>query len=720
MAEVRIEGGGELDGAILKGAATEATLQQLVKQLGGAASPTGARVTAAAAQTPKNVQQLAKESKGLVNEFKDLKKQHESLSTASKMFAGQLVKGTDKFSNYTAAFTGYIQQFGLGFELLGKGLQLLASEVDAQIERFRQLSMVGADFGNSIFDSRYAAINAGLSLEEFSGQVQSNAKMFALLGGSTMGGVRRFQAISREIQLGFQPTLSRLGLTMNETNDLMTDYLDIQTGLGRAQDMSNDQLVQGTKKYITELDLLARITGQSRKEAAETQKQLANDKTLRLAMAAMGEDAGRQLNLVLAAFKDDPEIQTAIKDLAVMGGSALTEEGMRMQQIMGDMVPFAQRLGEGTMNAEDFLKAFGQSAKVANKNTQAQGRYLQQITASGSSFFALDGALLKQGNLAARLAEAQQKQTNATNSGNKGISDFSSAMTKFTNSLISLFGPVLEGAAWGLSKFADLISAVANQIPKIDGLGKTIVQVGGGLLALYAGIKTYQVGKGVLGGVKNLMSSGGAGGGASAGGAGGKVLESIGKSGGGLGASLKGIAMGLGAFANPKVLVGATFLGLSITLIGAGIAAATWLMGGALEKFGDGLGKVASIDGNNLKNVAAGTKDLALAMGSMASGGMASGFANLFGAGPKDFAKNINATLDSLDKNKIESYTVALNNLNSSFAGFNNNMNKTMTAGTKSSTDKLDELNMTMREMLTELQGQKRFVRQTAENTEDA
>jgi hypothetical protein len=718
MAEVRIEGGGELSGAILKGAATEATLQQLVKQLGGAASPTGARVTAAAAQTPKNVQQLAKESKGLVNEFKDLKKQHESLSTASKMFAGQLVKGTDKFSNYTAAFTGYIQQFGLGFELLGKGLQLLVSEVDAQIGRFRELSMVGADFGNSIFDSRYAAINAGLSLEEFSGQVQSNAKMFALLGGSTMGGVRRFQAISREIQLGFQPTLSRLGLTMNETNDLMTDYLDIQTGLGRAQDMSNDQLVQGTKKYITELDLLARITGQSRKEAAETQKQLANDKTLRLAMSAMGEDAGRELQTVLAAFKDDPEIQNAIKDVVVMGGSAITEEGMRLQQIMDGIVPFAQRLGEGRVNAEEFLVAFGNNAKIANRNTQAQGQLLGRITATGSSFFHLDGALLKHGNMASKVTEAQKAQSEAMVSNNKRISDFSNAMTKFTNSLISLFSPLLEVATKGLSYFADMISAVTTPLSKVEGLGKGILLVTTGLLALYASVKTYQMGKGLVGGVKNFMSSGGGGGG-SAGGAGGKVLESIGKSGGGLGASLKGIAMGLGAFANPKVLLGATFLGLSITLIGAGIAAATWFMGGALEKFGDGLGKVASIDGNNLKNVAAGTKDLALAMGSMASGGMASGFANLFGAGPKDFAKNINATLDSLDKNKIESYTVALNNLNSSFAGFNNNMNKTMTAGTKSSTDKLDELNMTMREMLTELQGQKRFVRQTAENTEN-
>ena len=716
MAEVKIVGGGELDGATLQGAATEATLQQLVKALGGAGSPTGSKVTAAAAQAPKNVAQLAKESKGLVDEFKNLRKQHESLSTAGKMFVGQLIRGTDQFSNYTAAFTGYIQQFGEGFAMVAKGIQMLVGEVDAQVKEFRKLSQVGADFGNSIFDSRYAAINAGLSLEEFSGQVQSNAKMLALLGGSTMAGARRFQAISREIQLGFQPTLSRLGISMNETTDLMTDYLEIQTGLGRAQDMSNDQLVAGTKKYITELDLLARITGQSRKEAAEEQKKIANDKTLRLAMASLGEAASRELQTVLAAFSNDPEIQNAIKDVVVMGGSAITEEGMRLQQIMGGMVPFAQRLGEGRVSAEEFLVAFGHNAKAANRNTQAQGMLYSRITASGSNFFNLDGALLKHGKMAEKLTEAQKEQAAAMASNNKRISDFQSAMTKFTNSLINLFSPLLEGATKALSYFADMISAVTTPLSKVEGFGKAVVLVTTGLLASYAAFKTYQMGKGLVRGVTSLASGGGGGGGA-----GSKVLEGIGKGGPGIGKSLEGLAAGLKAFGmgSVKILIGATVLAGVITLLGAGVGAAFALTGLGIMVFANGLAKVAAIDGENLKNVAAGTKDLALAMGAMASGGIASGFANLFGAGPKDFAKNINATLDSLDKNKIESYTIALNNLNSSFAGFNNNMSKTMTAGTKSSTDKLDQLNMTMKEMLTELQGQKRFVRQTAENTEN-
>jgi uncharacterized protein YgfB (UPF0149 family) len=714
MAEVKIVGGGELDGATLQGAATEATLQQLVKAVGGAGSSTGAKVTAAAAQAPKNVAQLAKESKGLVDEFKNLRKQHESLSTAGKMFVGQLIRGTDQFSNYTAAFTGYIQQFGEGFALVAKGIQMLVSEVDAQVKEFRKLSQVGADFGNSIFDSRYAAINAGLSLEEFSGQVQSNAKMLALLGGSTIAGARRFQAISREIQLGFQPTLSRLGISMTETTDLMTDYLEIQTGLGRAQDMSNDQLVAGTKKYITELDLLARITGQSRKEAAEEQKKIANDKTLRLAMASLGEDASRELQTVLAAFSNDPEIQTAIKDVFVFGGSAITEEGMRLQQVMSGIVPKIQQLGQG-LNAEEFLVAFGQNAKIANRNTQAQGMLLSRITASGSSFFNLDGALLKHGKMAEKVTEAQKEQAAAMASNNKRVADFQSAMTKFTNSLINLFSPLLEGATKALSYFADMISAVTTPLSKVEGFGKAVVLVTTGLLASYAAFKTYQMGKGLVKGVTSLASGGGGGGGG-----GSKVLEGIGKGGPGIGKSLEGLAFGLKAFGSGSLLIlkGAAILAGVVALLGAGVGTAFALTGLGIMVFAKGLKSVAEIDGENLKNVAAGTKDLALAMTAMASGGLASGFANLFGAGPKNFAKNINATLDSLDKSKIESYTVALNNLNSSFAGFNNNMSKTMTAGAKSSTDKLEELNTTMKEMLAELQGQKRFVRQTAENTE--
>jgi hypothetical protein len=196
-------------------------------------------------------------------------------------------------------------------------------------------------------------------------------------------------------------------------------------------------------------------------------------------------------------------------------------------------------------------------------------------------------------------------------------------------------------------------------------------------------------------------------------------LEGIGKSGGGAGAGLKGLASGLTAFANPMVLLGAAGVGTAIALIGAGIAGAAWLMGGAFSKFADDLNKFNSIDGQNLKNVASGAMALSGAMATFGVSGIAAGFGKLFGGGGESLAKNINATLDSLDKDKIDSYTTALNGLSESFAGLNSNMTKSISASGKSSSDKLDELNMTMRSVLEELQTGKRYQKRTAENTEE-
>ena len=221
-----------------------------------------------------------------------------------------------------------------------------------------------------------------------------------------------------------------------------------------------------------------------------------------------------------------------------------------------------------------------------------------------------------------------------------------------------------------------------------------------------------------MGGGSKAPAGGGGGGGGSSSAS--KVLEGVGKGGPTIGASLKSLAGGLAAFGvkAPLILIGAAAVGASIALIGAGIAGAAWLMGTAFSKFADDLSKFNSIDGQNLKSVASGTMALSAAMATFGVSGIAAGFGKLFGGGGESLAKNINATLDSLDKGKIDSYTTALNGLSESFAGLNNNMSKTVATTGKNSSDKLEELNSTMKAMLSELQNQKRFVKQTAENTE--
>ena len=83
---------------------------------------------------------------------------------------------------------------------------------------------------------------------------------------------------------------------------------------------------------------------------------------------------------------------------------------------------------------------------------------------------------------------------------------------------------------------------------------------------------------------------------------------------------MKGAAAGLKAFANPKILVGATILSGSIAIIAAGVAGATALMGLALPLFADGLASFADIDGANLVQVAKGIGAVGVAIAAFGAG----------------------------------------------------------------------------------------------------
>ena len=709
--EVKISASGsDLDGAILKGAATEATLQQLVRALG---AKTG---SAAEKLAKKNLSELTAEVKGNKKSFEEYKKKTEQAKEAIWDFGSAVISGSGKISDLTSSLTGFMATFGPGWAMLADGLQALIRLTDDQVKVFRQLSMVGADFGSSIFDSRIAAAQAGLSLDEFSGQIQQNAGTLALLGGSTNAGVRRFKNMTQEIQRNLQPTFSRLGLTMSETTDLMTDYLEVQTGLGRAQQMTDQELIDGTENYIKELDLLSRTTGMSRKEASEALKAQSKDRVLRSLMMNMPQEMQTQLQGMLATLnKTSPQIADAVKELVVTGGAPISDTAKGLMLVAPELGSMARGLRDGTVTQQEYMMAVQTAAvraKEQNKLTGANNALLGQM---GNEMFLVGGDLAQFSEVSSKRTEAEQEQIKAQQEANKTVADFGSQMTKLASGLILAFSPMFTVIGYVTSKLAELVGFLAAGINSLGGFGKAILGLTMTVLAGIAAYKTAKVAGSAIGGVKNFISGGGAG---STGG-GSQVLEGISKSGGGLGAGLKGFASGLTAFANPAVLAGAAGLAAAITLIGAGLAAATWLMGGALEKFGEGLGKIGAIDGNNLKDVAVGTMKLSAAMATFGVSGATSGFASLFGQGPDALAKNINATLDSLDKGKIESYTVALNGLSDSFAGLNKNMTQSISASGKSSSDKLDELNSTMKAVLTELQTGKRYQKRTAENTEE-
>ena len=731
----------ELRDGIIEGAASEATLKEILAKIG--ADGKGAKEATAMA---KSMNEVTKSAKNASTSFDQHVAYHKKFSSVIQDFGINIVKGTDKFGDFTSSLTGYMSQFGLGFALMAQGIQRLVDELDQQIGVFRDLSTVGADFGDSIFGSRMAAIEAGLALDVFTNAVKKNADTLALLDGNVNMGAKRFTAVSRVVQRDLQPTFSKYGVTMEETTQLLTDYLEIQTGLGDAQKMSNDDLVRGTENYVKELDLLARTTGLSRKEASEALKLQQQDKVLKNLMMSMTKEQQLRLGGMLAGIeKTSPEMAAAIKELVVTGGAPISDNAKSLALINPRLLTMAAGLKDGSVSNAEFGAEMRRTAVIAQEQGKTMGQVNGLATLLGSGLFGAGAEMSKFTKFMEGSAEAIEDQRKAEESAGKVVTDFSNQMRKLMNQIIAAISPFLYGIELLMAGFTKVVSLLNT------GFVKALISVAAILGVVLVGLKGLAV---VVAATKaayafsrsgNVMSTGkqaamglfdkakgfvmGGGSKAPAGGGGGggggsssasKVLEGVGKGGPTIGASLKSLAGGLAAFGvkAPLILIGAAAVGASIALIGAGIAGAAWLMGTAFSKFADDLSKFNSIDGQNLKSVASGTMALSGAMATFGVSGIAAGFGKLFGGGGESLAKNINATLDSLDKGKIDSYTTALNGLSESFAGLNNNMSKTVATTGKNSSDKLEELNSTMKAMLSELQNKKRFVKQTAENTE--
>ena len=89
----------------------------------------------------------------------------------------------------------------------------------------------------------------------------------------------------------------------------------------------------------------------------------------------------------------------------------------------------------------------------------------------------------------------------------------------------------------------------------------------------------------------------------------------------------------------------------------------------------------------------------------------------IFGGGSENFAKNLNKTLDELDKAKIDMYANSLENLGTAMTNLRGGMTGTMTTTASATGDKLDQLNNTMEQILMAMTDSNRYNRITSQAT---
>tara|TARA_B100000941_G_scaffold17470_1_gene10521 strand:- start:2838 stop:5180 length:2343 start_codon:yes stop_codon:yes gene_type:complete len=530
MADVKIDipGIGEVTA---DNAASEKTLRDILKAIkggakfGGTGGGTGG-LGGQAEETEKSLEGLEKQSEettsalgslskgamGLVGgAFNLLTSAIGSVVGAIPGFAGELLFGGNRISD-----------FAKHVPILGGELQALSSAVEGQVDVFRELSTIGAGFGNNMFELASVAGRSAIPQEEFAQLLQSNSEGIRIFGNSIQDGARNFGRLSKELrQSSAGQDLMAMGFTTQELNENLISYSELTQLSGRRQFMSQQQLIEGSLEYSRELDKIAKLTGKSRKDIEAQQKAASLDIRRQMAIAEAGDNLRDRLSQVAAV---SPELEAALVDMADgVANDPLTQQLMANNATFREQAANVQNMTAEQANnfmrsvADDgakFAKTLGQSGVQASiAGGTATGEYLKiagqlqkvQKTQEGT----IDAEQAARDKMTAKVAQAEEALNNVKGRIIADIVD-SGIFKKITDTIGDLI-PSVEQMDSYYTKASTYFQS--DILPKLKEVGAAMMKVDWGsyldtITGWFSSLSTKagEVGTGMIDKIKSMIT----------------------------------------------------------------------------------------------------------------------------------------------------------------------------------------------------------------------
>jgi hypothetical protein len=443
------------------------------------------------------------------------------------MFEGALSKLSDNSGKASEQFKSF-ERLGLGIGAIAEKYGKLMAFQEANMAAYQKLTSVGVNLGGSLSEVRESAGKMYLTLDQFSNLVTKNSEAFSRIGGGSDEAVKAFANVSAKLQKDpMGEHLRALGLTSEQVNQSMINYINITGSRTRAEMENSKALMEGTVAYVEQLDGLSRITGKSREQQEEalaeaTKNAVFQAKLDELRATGQGDKADALVNAVNLALATGGK---GAADAAVSRFMGVAPE--KAGQLYISMASEANQQME--MMIDDIKSGNVKANEINQKYGETQYRAIQRDMSKygeeASFFIARQGGAIgetiqtlqttaniskrnKEGEIQAALDRRTQDKTSGTQAGQmaKIQGQMYEASAALNRAIQALVNDAMPGMTSAIKEFTDAVksmSGVVENSPSAFNYLYNSLAVLGGVSTAYAGAMTARriasVGKGGLG-----------------------------------------------------------------------------------------------------------------------------------------------------------------------------------------------------------------------------
>jgi len=429
-----------------------------------------------------------------------------SLSRGIAGFASGVAKGETSFKALNPVIDGVVGALGEmakivpfagnavagALKLAAEGSKFLLDQLETATKSFQEMSRVGALTASGLTGLRQQFLRSGQTLQGFQKTISANADTLARFRGTVGQGAEDFSKIvGGLVDSNFGDQLRNLGFTADDIGESTAGFIQQQTRLGLAQTKSQAQLIQGSKQYAEELDVLAKLTGQSRAELQKQQDAALSESRFRAAtdkLVAEGNEKGAKalLNFQSRFAKIAPGISQGIRDSLTNVSSEAARQ--LFQSTGGASQEIIERLKTGAIDQDQAtreLQAAIQGTLPTMREYSAQvgegtKKFIAYNEASDVSTATLEGQVL----VAKKTQEAQKKGDDKLTAA---AVDSQKQLEQMNRNINALAFEFLPAASTAVQTFTETLNTGIQEIAKvlkIDlptlGNQKTAAAAGGG------------------------------------------------------------------------------------------------------------------------------------------------------------------------------------------------------------------------------------------------